>query len=160
MLENLPDLNFPRFSFRFKNMENNMAIFDRVRKKFVVLQPEEWVRQHCIHYLIEDKGFPVSLLNIEKEIKVAGLRKRYDIVSFNKDGSVYLNVECKAFNVPITQSTFDQIARYNMALSSEYLMVTNGLQHYYCKLDNDNGTYQFLKELPSYPILKSMTKSK
>jgi len=153
MLENLPKLNFPKYHFRFKNMENNMAIFDKIRKKFVIIQPEEWVRQHCVNYLIEDKGFPISLINVEKEIKVAGLKKRYDIVCFNPNGKVFLNVECKAYSIKITQDTFDQIARYNMALDSEYLMVTNGLNHYYCKLDKHNCTYQFLEELPDYSVL-------
>ena len=151
MHESLPKLNFPRYRFRFKNMENNTGIFDEVRKKFVVLQPEEWVRQHCIQYLIENKGFPKTLMNVEKVITVSGLTKRYDIVSYHRDGSVFLNVECKAPNIPITQSTFDQIARYNLTLKSDYLMVTNGLQHYICKMDIENETYHFLKEVPDYP---------
>ena len=132
-------------------MENNTGIFDQVRKKFVLIQPEEWVRQHCIKYLVEDKGFPISLMNVEKSFKVSGLTKRYDLVSFKPDGSVFLNVECKAPNINITQDTFDQIARYNLTLKSDYLMVTNGLQHYICKLDLENETYHFLKDVPNYP---------
>ena len=132
-------------------MENNTGIFDQVRKKFVLIQPEEWVRQHCIKYLVQDKGFPISLMNVEKSFKVSGLTKRYDLVSFKPDGSVFLNVECKAPNVNITQDTFDQIARYNLTLKSDYLMVTNGLQHYICKLDLENETYHFLKDVPNYP---------
>ncbi|WP_228851298.1 type I restriction enzyme HsdR N-terminal domain-containing protein [Aegicerativicinus sediminis] len=132
-------------------MENNTGIFDQVRKKFVLIQPEEWVRQHCIKYLVENKGFPISLMNVEKSFKVSGLTKRYDLVSFKPDGSVFLNVECKAPNINITQDTFDQIARYNLTLKSDYLMVTNGLQHYICKLDLENETYHFLKDVPNYP---------
>ncbi|GGH43728.1 restriction endonuclease subunit R [Mangrovimonas yunxiaonensis] len=143
-------LNFPTYSFRFKNSENKPSIFDVIRKKFVVLQPEEWVRQHCIHYLIEKKHYPKSLINVEKELRVNGLKKRYDIVIFNTDGSIFLVVECKAPKIKITQETFDQIARYNMALNATYLMVTNGLNHYYCQMDFEHECYNFLRELPEY----------
>ncbi|MEZ4856219.1 MAG: type I restriction enzyme HsdR N-terminal domain-containing protein, partial [Gelidibacter sp.] len=94
-------LNFPKFSFRFKNSENKVSIFDVIRKKFIVLQPEEWVRQHCIHYLIEAKGFPKALMNVEKELTINNLRKRYDIVVFNTDGNIHLVVECKAPQIAI-----------------------------------------------------------
>lgn len=116
----------------------------------MVLQPEEWVRQHCVQYLIEEKKFPKSLINVEKELKVNGLRKRYDIVVFNPDGSIYLIVECKAPKIKITQDTFDQIARYNLTLNATYLMVTNGINHYYCQMDFDNERYDFLRDIPNY----------
>lgn len=143
-------LNFPQYSFRFKNNENNLSIFDAIRKKFVILQPEEWVRQHCIQFLLNEKNFPKSHINIEKKITINQLTKRYDIVVFNPDGSIHLMVECKAPNVMINQSTFDQIARYNLALNATYLMVTNGLNHYYCQMDYKEQRYQFLENLPSY----------
>ncbi|WP_338733628.1 type I restriction enzyme HsdR N-terminal domain-containing protein [Mangrovimonas cancribranchiae] len=143
-------LNFPTYSFRFKNSENKASIFDVIRKKFVVLQPEEWVRQHCVHYLMEEKQYPKSLINVEKELIVNGLKKRYDIVVFNPDGSIFLVVECKAPKVNITQDTFDQIARYNLTLNASYLMVTNGLNHYYCQMDFDNERYNFLRDIPEY----------
>lgn len=143
-------LNFPQYSFRFKNNENNLSIFDAIRKKFVILQPEEWVRQHCIQFLLNEKNFPKSHINIEKKITINQLTKRYDIVVFNPDGSIHLIVECKAPNVMINQSTFDQIARYNLALNATYLMVTNGLNHYYCQMDYKEQRYQFLENLPSY----------
>ncbi len=143
-------LNFPQYSFRFKNNENNLSIFDAIRKKFVILQPEEWVRQHCIQFLFNEKKFPKSHINIEKKITINQLTKRYDIVVFNPDGSIHLMVECKAPNVMINQSTFDQIARYNLALNATYLMVTNGLNHYYCQMDYKEQRYQFLENLPSY----------
>lgn len=143
-------LNFPQYSFRFKNNENNLSIFDAIRKKFVILQPEEWVRQHCIQFLLNEKKFPKSHINIEKKITINQLTKRYDIVVFNPDGSIHLMVECKAPNVMINQSTFDQIARYNLALNATYLMVTNGLNHYYCQMDYKEQRYQFLENLPSY----------
>ena len=144
------DLNFPSYNFRIKNSENNTHIFDVIRKKFVVLQPEEWVRQHCIQFLINEKNFPVSLINVEKVVEINGLNKRYDIIVFNSDGSIYLIIECKAPKVKISQSAFDQIARYNLALKASYLMLTNGLNHYFCKIDYNLGVYNFLKELPSY----------
>tara|TARA_B100000497_G_scaffold51800_2_gene59655 strand:- start:1747 stop:2202 length:456 start_codon:yes stop_codon:yes gene_type:complete len=144
------DLNFPSYNFRIKNSENNTHIFDVIRKKFVVLQPEEWVRQHCIQFLINEKNFPVSLINVEKRVQINGLNKRYDIVVFNSDGSIYLIIECKAPEVKISQSAFDQIARYNLVLKASYLMVTNGLNHYFCTMDHHLGSYIFLKKLPSY----------
>jgi hypothetical protein len=146
----MQELHFPKFPFRFKNSENKISIFDCIRKKFVILQPEEWVRQHCVQYLILEKKYPISLINVEKELKVNGLKKRYDIVVYNSDGSIHLIVECKAPQIPIDQSTFDQIARYNLALKATYLMVTNGLNHYYCQMDLKNECYQFLKTIPNY----------
>lgn len=116
----------------------------------MILQPEEWVRQHCVHYLINDKKFPKSLINVEKELTINGLKKRYDIVIFNPDGSIYLIVECKSYKIQIDQTTFDQIARYNLVLNASYLMVTNGLNHYYCKMDIENERYSFLKDIPNY----------
>lgn len=148
--ESLQKLNFPQYSFRFKNNENNLSIFDDIRKKFVVLQPEEWVRQHCIQFLLNEKKYPKSHLNIEKKITINQLTKRYDIVVFNPDGTIHLMVECKAPNVIINQTTFDQIARYNLSLNATFLMVTNGLNHYYCQMDYKEERYQFLENLPSY----------
>ncbi|MEQ3665704.1 MULTISPECIES: type I restriction enzyme HsdR N-terminal domain-containing protein [unclassified Olleya] len=146
----MQELNFPKFVFRFKNNENKVSIFDVIRKRFMVLQPEEWVRQHCVHYLIEVKKYPISLINVEKELKVNGLKKRYDIVIFNTDGSIHLIVECKAPKIEIKQNTFDQIARYNLALNATYLMVTNGINHYYCSMDFKAEQYHFLKDIPDY----------
>ncbi len=146
----MKNLNFPSYSFRIKNSENNTYIFDVIRKKFVVLQPEEWVRQNCIQFLINEKNFPVNLINVEKVVKINGLNKRYDIIAYNSDGSIFLIVECKAPEVKISQSAFDQIARYNLTLKASYLMVTNGLNHYFCTIDHNLGIYNFLKELPSY----------
>ena len=146
----LQQLNFPKFSFRFKNSENKISIFDVIRKRFVVLQPEEWVRQHCIHYLIDVKKYPKSLINVEKELIINTLRKRYDIVVFNPDGSIHLIVECKSYTFTIDQTTFDQIAQYNMVLNATYLMITNGLNHYYCQMDFKNKKYRFLNDIPNY----------
>ncbi|WP_111682872.1 type I restriction enzyme HsdR N-terminal domain-containing protein [Winogradskyella tangerina] len=146
----MQELNFPQFEYRFKSTENKVSIFDVIRKKFIILQPEEWVRQHCVHYLLNTKNYPKSLINVEKELSINGLKKRYDIVIFNSDGSIKLIVECKSYDVKIDQATFDQIARYNLALNAEYLMVTNGINHYYCQMDKDAQCYSFLKDIPEY----------
>ncbi len=141
-------LNFPQFDFRFQKYQNKIRIFSRLRKKFLFLTPEEWVRQHCVNFLIDHKGFSAQLMTEETTIKVNGLTKRCDIVTYHSNGNIKLIVECKAPKVKISQDTFDQIARYNMVLNADYLMITNGINHYYCKLDVENETYMFLKELP------------
>lgn len=146
---NLPSINFPKFGFRFKNRENKPYIFDEIRKKFILLTPEEWIRQNTIKWLVEHKKYSKSLINVEKEIVLYNTKKRYDIVVFNPNGSLFLLVECKAKNIEITQNTFDQIAQYNLALQANFLMVTNGINHYFCKLDYQKKEYQFLVDLPS-----------
>ena len=143
-------MNFPVYSFRFKNSENKVAIFDDIRKKFILLTPEEWVRQHTIQFLLHENQYPKSYINVEKLIKINDLSKRYDIVVFQPNGEIFLLVECKAPEVSISQQTFDQIARYNLVLNAKYLMVTNGLNHYFCQMDFENEKYVFLKELPEY----------
>ena len=143
-------LQFPAYSFRFKNSENKIAIFDEIRKKFILLTPEEWVRQHVVQYLLQDKNYPKSYINIEKLIKVNELNKRYDIVVYQPNGELFLLIECKAPEVKISQQTFDQIARYNLVLNAKYLMVSNGLNHYFCKIDFENEKYVFLEELPNF----------
>jgi len=143
-------LNFPEYTFRFKSKENKSLIFDEVRKKFVVLTPEEWVRQHTVRFLISEKKYPLSHINVEKQLQLHDTKKRYDIVVFNPNGSIHLIVECKAPKVPISQQTFDQIARYNFVLDATYLMVTNGMEHYYCQMDFKAEKYMFLKEIPPY----------
>lgn len=143
-------LNFPDFSFRFKNSENKVLVFDEIRKKFIVLTPEEWVRIHVVQFLMIEKNYPKSLINVEKVIKINGLTKRYDVVVFQPNGNIFLVVECKQPNVPISQTVFDQIARYNLTLKAEYLMVTNGLNHYFCQMDFEKESYLFLNDIPNY----------
>lgn len=143
-------MNFPVYSFRFKNSENKVSIFDEIRKKFILLTPEEWVRQHVVQFLLQDKKYSKSYINVEKLIKINDLSKRYDVVVFQPNGEIFLLIECKAPEVPIYQQTFDQIARYNLVLKAKYLMVTNGLNHYFCQMDFENEKYVFLKELPEY----------
>jgi len=143
-------LNFPQYAFRFKNSENKIAAFDEIRKKFILLTPEEWVRLHTIQYLISEKNYPKSLINVEKQLKLGKRIKRYDIVVYKPSGEIHIIIECKAPSVKITQDTFDQIARYNMSLQANFLMVTNGLEHFYCLLDYELEQFTFLPELPSY----------
>ncbi|MFJ1330568.1 type I restriction enzyme HsdR N-terminal domain-containing protein [Capnocytophaga canimorsus] len=143
-------LNFYPYQFRFKNSENKTLIFDEIRKKFVVLQPEEWVRQHVVQFLIQEKGFPKSLINVEKELVINGLKKRYDIVVYKNTGEILLVVECKAPDILINQKVFDQVFRYNLSLQASVLMVTNGLQHYYAMIDYNSNKLLFMESLPDY----------
>ena len=143
-------LNLPTYTFKLKSNENKTLIFDKLRKKYVVLTPEEWVRQHFVEFLIQDKKYPISLIALEKQLTINNRKKRTDILVFNADGNHDIIVECKAPNIKITQDTFDQIARYNLKLKANYLIVTNGLEHFYCKMDFENETYIFLKDFPNY----------
>lgn len=143
-------LNFPNYTFRFKNSENKIAAFDEIRKKFIILTPEEWVRLHTVQYLKVEKLFPLSYINVEKQLMLGKVIKRYDVVVFNAEGGIHLIVECKAPSIKITQATFDQIARYNMNLRAKYLMVTNGLDHFFCRMDYEAEKYIFLEELPPF----------
>ena len=147
-------LNLPNYKFKLKSNENKTLIFDNLRKKYMVLTPEEWVRQHFVQFLIEEKNYPPSLIAIEKQVLVNNLKKRSDILVFNKEGNPDIIVECKAPKIKITQATFDQIARYNSTLNANFLVVTNGLNHFYCKMDFENETYIFLKEIPDYKLIR------
>lgn len=147
---NMDELNFPPYSISLKNKENKTYVWDIIRKKNILLTPEEWVRQHCIHFLIEGKKVPPALINVEKTFTVGQRKKRYDIVVFSPTGKITLLVECKAPSVKITQATFDQIAQYNFSLKSNTLMVTNGIDHYFCQMNHSEGKYHFIKELPFY----------
>ncbi|MDA9550747.1 type I restriction enzyme HsdR N-terminal domain-containing protein [Flavobacteriaceae bacterium] len=140
-------LEFPNYTFKIKNNGNGDYIFDEIRKKYIKLTKEEWVRQNCVKFLINEKNFPSVLINIEKTIKINKLSKRYDIVVYKPDGRIKLLVECKSPEIKINQKTFDQIAVYNMNLKSEQLMVTNGLEHYYCEINYENKCYTFLKDI-------------
>ncbi|MCH9660744.1 MAG: type I restriction enzyme HsdR N-terminal domain-containing protein [Bacteroidetes bacterium] len=142
-------LNFPDYTFRFKNRENKSLIFDVIRKKFMVLTPEEWVRQHVVHWLVSEKKYSAALINVEKQLLLNNTKKRYDIVVYNSDGSIHIIVECKAPKIKITQDTFDQIARYNLITQASYLVVTNGIEHYFCRMDYEKERYVFLESIPS-----------
>lgn len=143
-------LNLPTYKFKIKSNENMYSIFDIVRKKYVILTPEEWVRQHFIHFLIEEKNYPISLISVEKKLTINNLTRRTDILVFNSEGNSDIIVECKAPSIKISQETFDQIARYNLKLKANFLVVTNGLEHYFCAIDSEKEEYIFLKEIPYY----------
>ena len=141
-------LNLPKYEFRIKNKDNQPYIFDFIRKKYYLLTPEEWVRQHFMRYLIEEKKYPKGRIGVEILVKINGMNKRSDIVVYNEKGNPLLIVECKRPKVAITQETFDQIARYNLQLNAQFLIVTNGLQHFCCQMDFENQNYIFLEEIP------------
>lgn len=143
-------LNLPATQFRVKNTEKGRLIFDPIRKKFVVLTPEEWVRQHVVHWLLSQKRHPASLIAIEKQLQVANTQKRFDIVTYQRDAKIHTLIECKAPDVKIDQQVFDQIARYNLSLNAQYLMITNGIEHYFCIMNYDQQRYQFIPEIPDY----------
>tara|TARA_B100001027_G_scaffold180464_1_gene131894 strand:+ start:1134 stop:1574 length:441 start_codon:yes stop_codon:yes gene_type:complete len=141
-------LNFPNYEFRLKKEGQKRFIFDLIRKKYIQLSSEEWVRQNCIRFLIEEKKISRFSIAIEKEIEFNGLKKRFDIVSYSSEGNINLLVECKAPNVEINQKTFNQILIYNKILKSKYLMVTNGINHYYCKINKQRNNIKFLANFP------------
>ena len=144
------DLNLPKYDFKVKSERGKKKIFDSVRKQFISLTPEEWVRQHFIHFLNQEKGFPLSLMGVEYPLQYNGMNKRADIICFQKEGKPMLLVECKSANVPISQKVFDQIARYNFHLRVPFLVVTNGLQHFCCEMNYEENSYRFLEEIPVF----------
>ncbi len=143
-------LNLPEYDFSIRNGQNVIEIFDGIRKKYVALTPEEWVRQNFIRYLIEERDYPKSLMAIEKELIVNKLKKRCDIVVYNRQLIPILIVECKAFNVKINQQAFDQAARYNLSLNVKNLIITNGLSHYCCLIEENKEAYTFIKDIPNF----------
>ncbi len=149
-------LNLPEYSFNVrKSNEGKIEIFDRTRKKYVALTPEEWVRQNFIQFLINDKNTPNTLISVEKEIILNKTKRRPDIVIFSKNGIAKTIVECKAPDIKITQKVFDQIAAYNISLQVDYLIVTNGLHHFCCKIDYHKRNFEFLENIPDYSIITS-----
>lgn len=146
-------LNLPTFDYKINRTRDGLQIYDRLRRKYVALTPEEWVRQHFVEFIITHKGFPQSLIANEIGITLNNTRRRCDTVVYDNTATPLVIIEYKAPSVEITQATFDQIVRYNMVLQAKYLIVSNGLNHYCCSIDYTNQTYQFLKEIPSYSEL-------
>ena len=146
----MPQLNLPNAVLKTKLVEGTTQVFDAVRKKYLVLNPEEWVRQHFIHYLNLEKKYPLGLMGVEKMVKYNEQSTRADIVLYTNQGKPNMIVECKAPNVKITQDAFDQIAKYNFKLRVDFLVVTNGIQHFCCAMDYENDKITFLKEVPDY----------
>lgn len=152
-MELLCPLNLPPYPFRITERDGQFFVFDEIRKKTLLITPEEWVRQHFVQYLVLQKKYPKSLIQLEGGLKLNGQSKRSDILVFNSLGEKILLVECKAPTVKITQTVFDQIARYNIVHRVPLLAVTNGLQHFYCKIDYEKEKYFFVDKLPDYEEL-------
>ena len=143
-------LNLPEYNFNFRVYKNKQQIFDSIRKKYIALTQEEWVRQNFVKWLITEKNYPTGLIAIEKELTLNDLKKRYDIVIYNSKHSPAMLIECKAPKVEITQKVFDQASRYNLSLKVNYLVITNGIIHYCCYIDLEKGTYNFVDQVPDY----------
>lgn len=146
-------LNLPPFDIKLKGTKEHPLVFDILRKKYITLTPEEWVRQHFIHFLVEHKGYPAALLANEIQLKVGDKTLRADSVLYSRELKPRMIIEYKAPHICINQKVFDQISIYNMLLHVDYLMVSNGLQHYICKMDYLGKKYLFLEDIPSYDEL-------
>lgn len=143
------ELTLPPFDYKVKKQQGGTMIFDIIRKKYVALTPEEWVRQHMIHYLIEQLHYPASLIAVEKEIDLYGLKRRFDLVCYDRQSQPYLIVECKAPTVSLSQAVFDQVFRYNLILAARYVAVTNGIIHY-CGYMSEEKRFTFLPQIPEF----------
>ena len=146
-------LNLPEYQFNIKKKDNGFIIFDTLRRRWVTLTPEEWVRQNFVRYLMEEKEFPKELMNNEISLTQYGINRRCDTLVADRQGEPLVIVEYKAPFISLPQKTFDQIVRYNMVLKARFLIVSNGMSHYCCKIDYEKNSYCFLKEIPSYSQL-------
>jgi len=146
----MQDLNLPKYDFKLKTIDGSTHIFDLIRKKYVKLTDEEWVRQHLINYLVSHKGYAMNWMAVEYSLSFNSMKKRADIVCFNHSGSPLMIVECKSAKVKISQPVFEQIARYNASLHVPYLLVSNGLEHLCCQMDYQKKSYRFLQQIPNF----------
>lgn len=154
-MKKFPELNLPAAPLRIANEGETLRVFDTLRQKWVTLTPEEWVRQHFTSWMMKEFGYPASLMANEIGIEVNGTRKRCDTVVFASDGHPRIIIEYKAPDVAVTQGVFDQIVRYNMRLHADYLIVSNGLTHYCCRMDYKHDTYHFIPHVPTYASIVS-----
>jgi type I site-specific restriction-modification system R (restriction) subunit len=143
-------LNLPTYFFRLKDDRGKKYIFDEIRRRFVLLTPEEWVRQHMVNYLVTIKNYPRSLISVEKGFSHNRNRRRYDLLIYNKLGHPIMIVECKAPGMEINQQVFDQAGRYNNRYKAEYMLITNGIKHYCCLINLSNKSYNFLNDIPEF----------
>lgn len=143
------ELSLPAFEYKVKKQNGMTMIYDVIRKKYVALTPEEWVRQHIVHFLIGCKSYPASLIAVEKEIDLYGLRRRFDLVCFDRQGEPFLIVECKAPTVELSQKVFDQVFGYNLIMAARYIAITNGVKHYCGSIDAARN-FCFLNEFPEF----------
>jgi hypothetical protein len=149
----MPALNLPPYNAKITERNGKRQIFDPLRKSYVALTPEEWVRQHFVHYLTELKGYPASLMANEVAITINGMNRRCDTVIYDKALRPRAIIEYKAPTVKITKEVFAQISRYNLTLRVDYLIISNGVQHYCCRMDYDKQSFTFLNEIPEYSSL-------
>ncbi|MCI6196544.1 MAG: type I restriction enzyme HsdR N-terminal domain-containing protein [Prevotella sp.] len=147
------ELNLPKYGIKIKNDKGHQSIFDVLRRKYVALTPEEWVRQHFVHFLIEHKGYPKALMANEIQLAIGNKKLRCDSVLYDRTLKPRMIIEYKAPTVSITQKVFDQITIYNMLLHVDYLVVSNGIKHYCCRMDYANQKYLFLEDIPDYQNL-------
>ena len=145
----MKELCLPSFDYKVKKQQGQTLIFDVVRKRYVVLTPEEWVRQHFIHFLVTYRGFPVRLIAVEKEVEVCGLKQRFDLVCYDRQGEPYLIVECKAPTVPLSQVVFDQAFRYNLSVAARFVAITNGCE-LYCGEMTEEREFRLLTDIPYF----------
>lgn len=146
-------LNLPTYEIKIAQRGNKQLIFDFLRRKYVALTPEEWVRQHFVHYLIEHKGYPAGLIGNEVELNVGEKKLRCDTILYNKVAQPQMIIEYKAPQIKLQQKTFDQISAYNLLLKVDYLIVSNGMQHICCRMDYENQKYCFLEDIPNHQEL-------
>ena len=146
-------LNLPQYEIKITEKDGKRMIFDFLRRKYVALTPEEWVRQHFTHYLVEHKGYPKGLLGNEIELQIGDKRLRCDSILYNKVAQPQMIIEYKAPTVPLQQKVFDQVSAYNLLLRVDYLVISNGMEHYCCKMDYEHQKYLFLQEIPDYEKL-------
>jgi len=146
-------LNLPQYEIKISEKCGKRMIFDFLRRKYVALTPEEWVRQHFVHYLVEHKGYPKGLIGNEIELQIGAKRLRCDTILYNKVARPQMIIEYKAPNIPLQQKVFQQISIYNLLLKVDYLIVSNGIQHYCCKMDYENQKCLFLEDIPDYEKL-------
>ncbi|WP_300901958.1 type I restriction enzyme HsdR N-terminal domain-containing protein [uncultured Bacteroides sp.] len=146
-------LNLPVFEAKVTRKDGKSVIFDVIRRRYVALTPEEWVRQHFVHFLLDYKGYPQALMANEVQLQLNGTKKRCDTVLYRRNLTAQMIVEYKAPDIEINQAVFDQITRYNMVLKVDYLVVSNGIQHYCCRINYENNSYMFLPDIPDYQLL-------
>ncbi|MCR5472837.1 type I restriction enzyme HsdR N-terminal domain-containing protein [Prevotella communis] len=147
------EINLPPYEIKLREQNGRRQIFDFLRRRYVSLTPEEWVRQHFVHFLIEQKGYPKGLLANEVEQKIGDKKLRCDTLLYNKELRPRMIIEYKAPEIAITQRVFNQITVYNFLLHVDYLIVSNGRQHYCCRMDYEKGEYTFLQDIPHYTEL-------
>ncbi|MFV0471771.1 MAG: type I restriction enzyme HsdR N-terminal domain-containing protein [Paludibacteraceae bacterium] len=150
-------LNLPTYQFRIEQEGKKYLILDIFRKKYVKLTPEEWVRQNFLHFFVEDRGFPAELLAIEKQLLLNGMKKRCDAVFYNTWAEPEIILEFKSPNVKLTQDVFDQVAVYNTKLRVDFFIISNGREHYCCKVNGNDGRYDFLDKIPTFEQMRQLS---